>query len=184
MVEDNNSGSPFPAPSPPPNDRSLSARLTAVIERTSYVFAIAGGVLLLSIVVLTVVSVIGRYVFNTPIAGDYELTELACAVVVFAFFPYCHQTSANIVVDFFTVRLRNREKALLDSIHGLAFTVMAGLITWRLFVGGLNKFEDNETTLYLGIPVCWAYFIAWTATVLWTAVGVVVLKRHFNVLRS
>lgn len=184
MNENNNSSNPnLPWP-PPHRAQSRGERLAAAIEWLSYIFAIAGGILLIAIMVLTVVSVIGRYVFNTPIPGDYELTELACAIVVFAFFPYCHVTSANIVVDFFTNRLTIRQKAILDSLHGLAFTIMAALITWRLFVGGIRKLDDSETTLFLGIPIHFAYFSAFLAAVLLTAVCVLVVKRHFNVLRS
>ena len=184
MDENDNSVHPnLPWP-PPQRDRSLGERLADGIEWLSYLFAIAGGIVLIAVMTLTVISVTGRYLFNTPIPGDYELTEIACAIVVFAFFPYCHATSANIVVDFFTSRLTIRQKAILDSLHGLAFTIMAGLITWRMFVGGLRKFEDGETTLYLGIPIHFAYFGAVIAAVLLTAVCVVVAKRHFSALRS
>ena len=64
--------------------------------------ALAGGLLLVGVMGMTVVSVLGRYLFNAPIPGDYEITELACGVVAFAFFPYCRTTNANIVVELFT----------------------------------------------------------------------------------
>lgn len=183
-MDENSFSDPHLTWPPSQNDPSRVERLVTAIERLSFIFALAGGVLLISVMVLTVISVIGRYVFNAPIPGDYELTELACAIIVFSFFPYCHVTSANIVVDFFTTRLSIRQKAILDSFHGLAFTIMAGLITWRLLVGGLKKLDDGETTLFLGIPIHFAYFSALIAAVLLTAVCAVVMIRHINVLRS
>lgn len=161
---------------------SLIERLGDGFERLARGLALAGGLLLVGVVGMTVASVVGRYVFDLPIPGDYEITELACGIAVFAFLPYCHATSSNVVVDFFTSRLRPHHRAALDVVHGFAATLMAGLIAWRLFVGGMHKLEDGETTLFLEIPLHWAYFLALTAAGLLTAVCVVVVLRHLKTL--
>ena len=67
-----------------------------------------GGLLLIGVMAMTVISVLGRYLFNAPIPGDYEITELACGIAVFTFFARCHVKNANIVVGFFTGRMRTR----------------------------------------------------------------------------
>ena len=134
--------------------------------------AMAGGALLAGVMGMTVVSVFGRYVFGAPIPGDYEITELACGVAVFAFFPYCHIRHGNIVVGFFTSRMRPRRKAMLDTVHNIVFAFVAGLITWRMCVGATQKFADGETTMFLGIPLYWAYLPALLAAGLLTAVCV------------
>ena len=156
--------------------------LSEVIERLARAFAMAGGMLLIAVTGMTVASIIGRHFFGTPIAGDYELTELFCGIAVFAFFPYCHATNANVVVDFFTSRLSPRYRAALDGLHSMIFTLMAGVITWRLFVGGMRKLEDGETTLFLKIPVHWAYFSTFIAAGLLTAVCLVVVHRRLKAL--
>ena len=158
-------------------------RLGEGLERLTRALALAGGIVLAGVMVMTVASILGRHLFGTPISGDYELTELACGIAVFAFFPYCHATNANVVVDFFTSRLRPRHRAVLDAVHGFAFTVMAGLLAWRLFVGGLRKLDDGETTLFLEIPLHWAYFLALIPAGLLTAVCLVVIHRHLQALR-
>ena len=154
----------------------------AHLERLARMVAIAGGLLMGGVVLMTVISVLGRYLFNAPIPGDYELTELACGIAVFAFLPYCHARSGNIVVEFFTGRLRARYKTALATVHNLAFTLVAGLITWRLFVGGMHKLQDGETTLFLGIPLHWAYFPALLGAGLLTAICVLVVSRHVRAL--
>jgi len=155
----------------------------AHLERLARVVAIAGGMVLIGVVSMTVISVLGRYLFNAPIPGDYELTELACGIAVFAFFAYCHARSGNIVVEFFTGRLRARHKTALATVHNIAFTLVAGLITWRLFVGGMHKLQDGETTLFLGIPLHWAYFPALLGAGLLTAICALVVCRHVRALR-
>ena len=166
-------------PSPRPADPYLGARL----EGLARTVAVAGGVLLIGVVVMTVISVFGRYLFNAPIPGDYELTELACGIAVFAFFPYCHARNGNIVVEFFTGRMRPYHRTMLDTVHAIVFTVAAGLITWRMFVGAVHKLEDGETTLFLGVPVHWAYFSALFGAGLLTAICLLVVCRHVQALR-
>ena len=162
----------------------MGRRLSAGIEKLARAFALAGGILLIGVMGMTVASVLGRHLFGMPVPGDYELTELACGIAVFAFFPYCHVNNANVVVDFFTSRLHPRHRAALDSLHGMAFTVMAGVIAWRLFVGGMRKLQDGETTLFLSIPIHWAYFPALVGAGLLTAVGFLVIHRHLQALRE
>ena len=158
-------------------------RVGAHVERLAAQVAIAGGLLMFGVGLMTVISVLGRYLFNAPIPGDYEITELACGIAVFAFFPYCHARSGNIVVEFFTGRLSPRHKTALGTVHSVAFTLVAGLVTWRLLVGGVRKLQDGETTLFLGIPLHWAYFSALLGAGLLTAICVLVVFRHVHALR-
>ncbi len=167
---------------PPGPESSAGNRAGEGIEKLARAFAMAGGILLLTVTGMTVASIVGRYFFGTPIPGDYELTELFCGIAVFAFFPYCHATNANVVVDFFTGWLSPRHRAALDCVHSMVFTVMAGVIAWRLFVGGMRKLEDGETTLFLKIPLHWAYFSTFVAAGLLTAVSLVVIHRHLKAL--
>ena len=145
--------------------------------------AIAGGLLMVGVVLMTVISVLGRYLFSAPIPGDYEITELALGIAVFAFLPYCHARGGNIVVEFFTGRLRPRYQAALAAVHSVVFTLVAGLVTWRLLVGGMHKLRDGETTLFLGIPLHWAYFAALPCAGLLTAICVLVALRYAHALR-
>ena len=165
-----------------PAPYSTEHRLGAVCEHLTRALAIAGGLLLIGVVAMTGISVFGRYLFNAPIPGDYEITELACGVAIFSFFPHCHMKNANIVVEFFTGRLRPRYRTALDTVHNLAFATVAALVTWRLFVGGVHKLEDGETTLFLGIPIWLGYFSALPGATLLTAVCIWMVYRHLRAL--
>ena len=154
-----------------------------MLERAARGLALAGGLLLVGVLLMTVASVAARYLFNAPIPGDYEITELACGVAVFAFLPYCQLNRANIVVEFFTARLRGRSKRLLDIVHAFAFTAVAALMAWRLAVGGLGKLSDGQTTLYLGIPLYWGYLLAFVGAALLCLVCVQVLVELVRAVR-
>ncbi len=165
-----------------PNPNLTSHRL-GFFERLARALALAGGFLLIGVVAMTGISVFGRYLFNAPIPGDYEITELACGVAIFAFFPYCQVSNANIVVEFFTGNMHPRYRKALDTVHSLVFAAVAALIAWRLFVGGMHKFADGETTVFLGIPVWLGYFFALPGAVLLTVISILVFYRYLSALR-
>jgi len=164
-------------------ERDDESRVGGMLERATRGLALAGGLLLVGVLAMTVVSVAGRYLFSAPIPGDYEITELACGIAVFAFFPYCQLNRANIVVEFFTARLGERSTRLLDTVHSFVFTVVAMLMAWRLVVGGLSKMADGQTTLYLGIPLYWGYFPAVVGAVMLCIVCGWVLVTHARSIR-
>ena len=164
--------------------RSPNGRAGVFLEYLAGAVAMAGGILLAGVMGMTVVSVFARYVLGAPIPGDYEVTELACGVAVFAFFPYCHVRNGNIVVGFFTDRMRPRYKEALDAAHNIVFAIVAGMITWRLFVGAMQKLADGETTMFLGIPLYWAYFPALAGAGLLAAICVSKACCHLKALRQ
>lgn len=168
-----------------PGDRPAGlAGGDSLLARLSRAVALAGGFLLIGVMAMTVVSVIGRYMFNAPIPGDYEITELVCGIAVFAFFPYCHVRRGNIVVEFFASGFRERTRHRLDTVHNLVFALVAGLITWRLFIGGVDKLHDGETTLFLGIPIHLGYFPAFIGAILLTLVCIRVFLDSLRVPRQ
>lgn len=120
-------------------------------------FAVFGGLVLTALILMTVISIIGRSLFNTPIPGDFELVEIGCAVAVFSFLPYCQLIRGNVVVDFFTARAQPRTKAILDMAGNLIYTGIAALLTWRLALGGMDLKRYNESTMVLQAPIWWGF---------------------------
>ncbi|MGQ0676059.1 MAG: TRAP transporter small permease subunit, partial [Rhodospirillales bacterium] len=84
-------------------------------------FAIAGGLVLTALTVLSVVSIGARVAVGKPVPGDFELVEMGGGVAVFAFLAYCHLKRGNVIVDFFTMRASARHKLLLDLVGHLIY---------------------------------------------------------------
>lgn len=136
------------------------ARLNAILHVFTRALAFAGGLLLVIAIVITLVSVIGRYGFGKPVPGDYELIEITCAIGVFLFFPYTHAIGGNISAEFFTAGLSMRWQRILDTGNDVIFTAVAMLLTWRLAHGLMDKFTTGETSILIRIPLWWAFSIA------------------------
>ena len=132
---------------PPPSDR-----LGRLLFGISRVLAIAGGILLFLIALLTTASVIGRATVLGPIPGDFELVAIGTGVAVFAMLPYCQMTRGNVLVDFFMSRAPTRAKAFCDLVGNTAYLLIAMLLTWRMYYGAIDMYKYNELSMTINFP--------------------------------
>jgi TRAP-type C4-dicarboxylate transport system permease small subunit len=127
-------------------------------------------IVLFILMMLTVVDVVGRGMFNAPLPGGFEITELMMAVLVFAALPAVTQRENHIVIDlldFMTPRWLVVPRQVL--IYGLCAAVV-GLWAWRTWAWGDRMARYGDVTEFLKIPLApISYFIS----VLSAATGVI-----------
>mgnify|MGYP001052334474 CR=1 FL=1 len=123
----------------------------------AHAFALLGGIIMVGLAGMVVVSVFGRWLFSAPIFGDFEMVAMGTAVTVFLYLPYCHMRRGNVIVDLFLSRTPKRLQIFFDVIGAIALGVIAGMLSWRMTVGGLETLETNETTYILALPLWWAF---------------------------
>jgi TRAP-type C4-dicarboxylate transport system permease small subunit len=142
--------------------------------------AIAGGVVLTAIVIITVLSVIGRafiWAGLGSIRGDYELVEAGVGFAIFAFLPWTHLTRGHAVVSVFTDFLSARANAWIMVVSDALMLAIAAFIAWRHLLGTIDKFNYGETTLLLRMPLWWAYAAGLVGAAVLVIVAVYVLVR-------
>jgi len=140
---------------PGPHDHGKSGSLSWL--RGGIVFV--GGTMLLVMMALTIVDVIGRYIFNSPLAGAGELTELILVSVIFMGLPAVTLEKEHTTVDLFTARMPDWTEPWRALAIGVFSAVVLGTIGWQLWVhaGRIGAYGDVSTTLRIPIaPV--AYF--------------------------
>jgi TRAP-type C4-dicarboxylate transport system permease small subunit len=123
------------------------------------VLAVLGGCVLLAASGMTVVSVLGRWLADRPVLGDVELMQVACAVAVALFLPYCQVRNAHIIVDFFTARAAARTRRRLDALGSTLLATAMLLLAWRAGVGVAEMKAAGETTMVTGFPF-WLTYLA------------------------
>jgi TRAP-type C4-dicarboxylate transport system permease small subunit len=82
---------------------------------------------------LIVIDVVGRYIFNMPIDGAFELTEFMMAIFVPFALVYCQKKKGHIVVDLVFGRLPAWLRRLLEKITLVLTIVYFALISWQSF---------------------------------------------------
>jgi len=146
-------------------------------------WALLGGVLLLGVVAINVVSVLGVIVRH-PFPGDFELTEIGVAVAVFAFLPYCQLMDANVTADIFTARA---PAPLLAALRALASFVAFGfacILAWRMYLGMLDQKEYDYTTAILQVPIWWGFVPILLSLALLIAAALVTLIESLRGVRA
>ena len=116
-------------------------------------FAYAGGLIFIALVLMSVVSIVGRKLFNAPVPGDVELLQLSSAFASATFFAYCHLMHGDVKVDFFTANMTSSRRLVLDSIGSLLVGLLGTLLAWRTAVGALSLREAGESSAILELPV-------------------------------
>jgi TRAP-type C4-dicarboxylate transport system permease small subunit len=114
--------------------------------------AVAAGLLLTVITLMTCVSLIGRNTTGWTIAGDFELTGAAAGAAIALFLPWCQVRRGNIIVDFFTAKASERTNAALDRAGALLLGVSMALLAWRAAIGGWYAWTSKSGSMMLGFP--------------------------------
>ncbi|MGL4635136.1 MAG: TRAP transporter small permease [Beijerinckiaceae bacterium] len=119
---------------------------TAPMRITGYV-ATFGGVLALGVAALATTSVLGRWLFNAPIEGDFEFVKMATAIAVFAYLPYTQARRGNIMVDTFTTRFSEKTRRIIDAFWDIAYALFMAFLAYALLQGTLDALKSGETTM-------------------------------------
>lgn len=108
---------------------------------------------------LTLVDVLGRYLFSAPVTGAFEVTELMLAAVIFLGLPLITAEGGHIAVDILDSRLSPRTKVvqywMIGVINVLAFSIFA----WMLWEHAFKVLRYEDTTAVLQIPYAWLAFL-------------------------
>ena len=136
------------------------ARLDQGVTVLAKGLALAGGLVLIALIVLTSMSIAGRYLIPFgfgPVPGDFERVDMGGAFAVFCFLPWCQLRRGHVSVDLIKPILSARVNAALDLVAACGMALVAIILTWRLGLGLADKFRYGETTLILQVPVWWGY---------------------------
>ncbi|MGQ0546086.1 MAG: TRAP transporter small permease [Betaproteobacteria bacterium] len=131
-----------------------------VLHAVVMAWATIGGLVLIGIALLTTANAVLGTAFGVHISGEFEMAELGVAMVVFTFMPLAQLRRGYVIVDLFTQRAAPRTRAALDAAAGLVFALCMALITWRMFLGGIDIAETGERTAVLQIRYWWAFAVA------------------------
>jgi TRAP-type transport system small permease protein len=98
------------------------------------VLGVAASAILLAMMLLTVVDVVARYVFNRPLRGAFEVTELMLLVLIFAGLPLVSFADEHAVMDFVDrvlgARGQRRLRRLVEAANA-AFMFLLAWLVWR-----------------------------------------------------
>lgn len=116
-------------------------------------WALAGGCVFVALVVMSIISIIGRKLFSAPIEGDMELLMMGAAVGSAAFLPVCEMHDHHIKVDALTTWMSERGCAVLDMVAHMLLMLASAAIAWRTILYVIECHENMEVSALLLVPM-------------------------------
>jgi TRAP-type C4-dicarboxylate transport system permease small subunit len=103
-------------------------RLLSKVER---VCAVISGGFILVMMLLTTADVILRYLFNSPLVGNYELQPMFLIGVVYLAASSVQARRAHISLDIVSSRLSQANQIMLQLFGDIVFLSFTAMIAWR-----------------------------------------------------
>lgn len=127
---------------------TLSKKLKKLSRGIGYIGAFALFVMML----LTTTDVVGRYLFNKPILGAYELTEYLVLILIFSFLSNAQAHKDHVSVDLIFTKFPHKFRFVVNLFNHIVCFLLTVLISWMSFLKALELKEVGEASPNLVIP--------------------------------
>lgn len=132
-------------------------------RRVESVLGVAAAAILLVMMLLTFVDVVARYLFNRPMAGAFEVTELLLLVLIFAGLPLVTYADEHALMDFIDRLLGPRGTRWLERAVQVLCAAVMFLLAWLVWLKADRIWAYRDTTDVLRIAYGpFVYFMAIT----------------------
>jgi TRAP-type C4-dicarboxylate transport system permease small subunit len=115
---------------------------------------------LFAMMMVTVVDVVGRYLFRAPLMASFELTEYLMGLLVFLALPLVSLRGDHIRIGLIDRFLGEGVTRVRDRAIGLLAGAVCGVLAWRVIVlaGRIAAYGDGTQTLRIPLAPL-AYFV-------------------------
>jgi TRAP-type transport system small permease protein len=130
-------------------------------RRVEGLLGAAASTILLVMMLLTFVDVVARYLFNRPLAGAFEMTELLLLVLIFAGLPLVTYADEHALMDFIDRLLGPRGTAVLERLVQALCAAVMFLLAWLVWLKADRIWAYRDATDVLRIVYGpFVYFMA------------------------
>jgi len=146
--------------------------------RTLYLIFIAAAVF--GMAAWTFIDVIGRYFFNAPIPGSFEIVGLILGIAMIGAFPLVSFGERHITVGLFDGFIKGSARLYRNFFVRLGTAGMAAFMAERLYAAAIDEWANDFVTENLGISRS-PLLIAMAVICAVTAIGMVIIAvRNFR----
>lgn len=121
-------------------------------DRAARIFGLAAAAFLVAMMMVTVVDVTLRWLFNSPVAGTFDLVELLMVATIFLAVPATYLREEHIVIDVIDHVAPRRLVNILRWIGTVLTLIYLAVMGWQMIEPARDKIDFGDVTLDLGIP--------------------------------
>ena len=122
-------------------------------RRVDAALGVAASAILFCMMTLTFVDVVARYVFNRPLRGAFEVTELLLLVLIFAGLPLVTHAGEHVTMDLVDRLVGAAARGLMGRLVELLCAALMFLLTWLMWMRAARIASYGDTTDVLRIAI-------------------------------
>src|SRR5688572_22520035 len=108
-------------------------RAAAAVSRlANTLLGAVAAVVLFAMMAVTAIDVFGRYLFNSPLQGGYEFTQLLMVSLIFAALPSVTRRGEHITVGLFEKAFTGWGRSIRDVVISTVIVIGSAYLAWRL----------------------------------------------------
>ena len=111
-----------------------TSRVEAVVYRTNQALHFVAGFILMAMLAITMVDIVGRKFFDSPVPGSIELTEVGLVLVIYLAMGYAQHFDDHVTIDLLYEALPRRGRRVLAAVGAVAAAAIGLFLAWRLFL--------------------------------------------------
>lgn len=117
------------------------------------IFNLVAAAAIFALMMLGVLQIGLRSLFNSPIVGYIDLVELSMATMAFLGAAYCQRLAAHIRMEIFVGRLHGRALWIAETFGTLVAMFIIGVLIWYSWDHFMRAFELGDSTIDAEYPV-------------------------------
>jgi TRAP-type mannitol/chloroaromatic compound transport system permease small subunit len=142
-----------------PADASAVSRADRALFHLERVMALLSGLTILGVMLVSVVNILGRKLFNMPVPGFVDWMEQAVPVIAFLGIAYCQRLGGHIRMDLVVSNLKGRALWLAEVIGVLLILFVTVVLIWGSWLHFERSFDWNsplysrDSTIDINLPI-------------------------------
>lgn len=150
------------------------------LNKFSDILKLIGAIALTTMMLLTVVDVIGRF-FKSPVFGSVELVGFLATIVVAAALPYTYKMDGHVGVEILVRLLPDKTQTWIDIVTRTLTFILFCLITWQMFLYAEDIYKTGEVSMNLEFPIYYIVYLLAFGLLIFT---VTILETIFHDIKQ
>ena len=150
----------------------------SLLEKLERLLGLFAAAVLFGMMMITFVDVVGRYLFNAPLTGAYQVVRGAMAVLMFAGLPLVTARREHLTIGLLEAAFKGAARWVQTLLITLISAIVVSFLAWRLFEQGSYYGETGEVLDIIRVPIAlFSYYMSVTAAIAAAIMIVMVVQQ-------
>ncbi|GAA0440330.1 hypothetical protein GCM10008983_16680 [Lentibacillus halophilus] len=137
-------------------------------------------IFLVFIMSIITIDVLGRNIFNQPLKGTFEMTELGAALLVFFALAVTHKQDDHITIDFLVDRFSEKVRNVINGLVEILIACIVFFMSFYMYENGVRTMERKATTTDLAISIHPFIFVITFALIIFALTAIFKALTYFG----